>query len=271
VEYERQDTECGPHYRDWQNWEWPLQCDGRDNPDHPGFKLCKSAATSILDNGNDIGNFYGVAVYVDGLEVVLKSQSMAGWYRYVQEWRFHVDGTLKPRFGFAGVRQDYYGYFCICQVHRHHVYWRLDFDIVTPWNNTVREINSHPSDHNDIIYEKRRSKNQDRRRHWEISNRRHGHRDRVYSLTPGKNDGTSDAFGVGDLWVLRHHPDELDDNVDVSGSAAETMAHIDKFAENGELVKDQDVVVWYGAHFKHDQSHKEGGHIVGPTIRPVRW
>jgi hypothetical protein len=32
----------------------------------PGFRLCSSPAKTILDSGDDQGNFLGVAVYVDG-------------------------------------------------------------------------------------------------------------------------------------------------------------------------------------------------------------
>ena len=86
----------------------------------------------------------------------------------------------------------------------------------------------------------------------------------MYSLIPGENDGAADAYGVGDLWVLKYHGNEIEDGVDItSRTAAQTMAQINKFV-NGELVRDTDVVVWYGAHFKHD-------HVVGPEIRPVKW
>jgi Cu2+-containing amine oxidase len=212
-----------------------------------------------------------VAVYVDGLEVVLKAQMEAGWYRYVSEWRFHVNGTLKPRFGFGAVYQSP---FCVCQVHHHHVYWRLDFDIVAAGNNLVREYNNPPlfpaSNYHDKIYEIRRPKDSSRRRHWEISTTRHDHE--KYALISGSNDGTMDAYGVGDLWVLKYQPNELDDGFAATGgSAEETMEHIDKFI-NGELVRDQDVVLWYAAHFKHDQSHEGGGnHVVGPDIIPLKW
>lgn len=269
VEYEQAIPECGPHYRDWQNAELPLQCQGRDLA--TGFRLCSSPAKTILDPPQiDGGNFVGVAVYVDGLEVVLKSQMEAGWYRYISEWRFHVDGTLRPRFGFGGLLEWPN---CVCQVHHHHVYWRLDFDIVTAGNNVVREFNKPPiignSNYHDKSYEIRRPKDSSHERHWEVSNLRTSD---TYSLIPGPNDGASDAFGVGDLWVLRYHPNELDDGVAIiAGTADATRANIDKFL-NGEPTVDKDVVIWYGAHFKHDQNHEEGGsHIVGPTIRPVRW
>ena len=71
-----------------------------------GFRLCPAPAKTVLDSGNDQGNFLGVAVYVDGAqeEVVLVSEMEAGWYRYISEWRLHVNGTIKPRFGFAACR-----------------------------------------------------------------------------------------------------------------------------------------------------------------------
>jgi Copper amine oxidase, enzyme domain len=269
VEYEQQNTGCGPYYRDWQFDEWPLQCEGTDLAS--GFRLCRSPAKTILDPPyTDGGNFAGVAVYVQGREVVLKAQLTAGWYRYVSEWRFHVDGTIRPRFGFGAVYQYPY---CVCQVHHHHVYWRLDFDIGGPGNNMVREYNNPPifgtSNYHDKMYEIRRSKDSSRQRHWEVSNTRSKE---TYALIPGSNDGTSDAYGAGDMWVLRYRFNEVDDGVaNTGGSAAQTRANIDKFV-NGEPVKDKDVVVWYGAHFKHDQTHSEGGsHVVGPDIRPLRW
>jgi hypothetical protein len=270
IQYEQGGTGCGPYYRDWQFSEYPLQCTGRDVA--PGFRLCNSPAKTILDPPEtDGGNFAGVAVYVDGLEVVLKSQMEAGWYRYVSEWRFHVNGRLKPRFGFGAV---YSPPFCVCQVHHHHVYWRLDFDILTAGNNLVREYNNPPlfppSHYHDKVYEIRRPKDPSRHRHWEISTTRYNHE--TYALIPGSNDGTMDSYGVGDLWVLRYHPNELDDGVMLTGgSGTDTMEHIDKFI-NGELVRDQDVVLWYAAHFKHNQSQEgEVNHVVGPNIIPLKW
>jgi Cu2+-containing amine oxidase len=153
------------------------------------------------------------------------------------------------------------------------VYWRFDFDIVTAGNNIVREYNDPPlfphSNLHDKIYEIRRLKDPSRKRHWEISNTRTRH---TYALIPGPKDGTSTAFGVGDLWVVQFHANELDDGVSLThGTPAQTKADIDKFVTS-ESVKDKDVVVWYGAHFRHDQSHGEhGDHIVGPDLHPVRW
>ena len=86
---------CGP-YRDWQNAEGMIQATGLDVA--PGFRLCNTPATTILDTGSDTGNDLGVAIYVQGQEVVLVSEMEAGWYRYISMWRLHADGTIRPAF-----------------------------------------------------------------------------------------------------------------------------------------------------------------------------
>jgi hypothetical protein len=88
---------------------------------------------------NGFGKLRGVAIHRQGRETVLVSELEAGWYRYVSRWRFHDDGTIRPRFGFSAVEDS-----CVCNVHHHHVYWRFDFDIGTRENNVVREFNSPP-------------------------------------------------------------------------------------------------------------------------------
>ena len=51
----------------------------------------------------------------------------------------------------------------------------------------------------------------------------------------------------------------------------EKVAHaqLDRFV-NGESISDQDVVIWYAAHFTHDV-HEDIGHVVGPVLRPSDW
>ena len=264
VQYEEPAQSCGPTYRDWQNEEFSFKCDGSDAVQ--GFRICTSPPQTTFDppHVDASGVFHGVAISVEGQEVVLKSQLRAGWYRYVSEWRFHVNGTLKPRFGFGAVKS---GNNCVCQVHRHHVYWRLDFDIGTAGNNLVREFNNPPilgnAKYHEIQFEVKRPKRQGGQRHWEISNSRTGN---TYGLFPGANDGTLDAFGVGDLWVLKYHPGELDDG------ALTDNAKIDEKFVNGESVRNTDVVIWYAAHFRHDQITQGGaGQIVGPELRPLKW
>lgn len=254
----------GSPFRDWQYSEGMFQANGNDVA--PGVRFCSSPAKTILDTENDAGNFKGVAIYVQGLEVVLVSEMEAGWYRYISEWRLHGDGTIKPRFGFTAVNTSA----CVCIKHHHHVYWRLDFDIGTSGNNLVEEFNDPilipPSNWHKKIYEIRRQKDPSRKRKWRITNTQ---THQGYEIIPGDNDGVADSYGVGDLWVLRYKGgNEIDDGVTATfGTPDECKAHIDKFV-NGELVENQDVVIWYAAHFTHDVS-VEAGHIVGPILKPI--
>ncbi len=254
---------CGPSYRDWQNQETCFQANGNDVI--PGFRICPQPAQTILDTGTDGGNFRGVAIYIQGQEVVLVSQMSAGWYRYISEWRFHTDGTIRPRFGFAGVAFN-----CPCHLHHHHVYWRLDFDIVTSSPNVVQEYNNPPlippSNWHTKRYEIRRPRDSTRNRQWLVQN---PNTNDGYLLIPGANDGTMDSYGLGDLWVLRYHPTEIDDGQGFSTVPAQTQEHIDNFAADGEFVENQDVVLWYAGHFAHAPG--QVGHIVGPELKPFNW
>ena len=72
-------------------------------------------------------------MWTNGEETTLTAELEAGWYRYVSQWTFHTNGTIKPRFGFAAVQNN-----CVCNVHHHHAYWRLDFDIGGAGRNFVQ-------------------------------------------------------------------------------------------------------------------------------------
>jgi hypothetical protein len=260
---------CGP-YRDWQNQEGMIEANGIDVA--PGFRLCSTPATTILDTGSDAGNFLGTAIYVEGQEVVLVNEMQAGWYRYVSMWRLHANGTIRPRFGFSAVTSS-----CVCNVHHHHCYWRLDFDIRTAGNNRVREFNDPPllgsSNWHSKSFEIRRPRDPARKRKWRVENVSSGE---GYEIIPGPSDGVAatapDApFGRGDLWFLRYRGTEIDDGVVAVGPPYE--AGLDAWV-NGESILGKDVVVWYGAHFTHDVQHEAPGahgHIVGPDLVPVKW
>lgn len=260
---------CGP-YRDWQNQEGMIQANGSDVA--PGFRLCNAPATTILDTGSDVGNYLGVAIYVQGQEVVLVSEMQAGWYRYVSQWRLHTDGTIRPRFGFSAVTSS-----CVCNIHHHHAYWRLDFDIRTAGNNLVQEFNDPPiianKNWHDKNFEIQRSRDVSHKRKWRVSNKSTGE---AYDIIPGSNDGVATAspdwpFPKGDVWILRYRGTELDDGVHAVGPPYE--AGISQWV-NGEPINGTDVVIWYGAHFTHDISHEEPGefgHVVGPDLKLVKW
>lgn len=261
-------NKCGP-YRDWQYQEGQIQAVGTDVA--PGFRLCSSPAQTIMDTGSDTGNFLGVGIYVNGLEVVLVSEMQAGWYRYLSEWRLHADGTIRPRFGFAATQDS-----CVCNIHHHHAYWRLDFDIMSAGSNRVMEQNRVLCFRSwrELREETARARSLARRRKWRVEHVPSG---AGYEIRPGSGDGIAavapDApYGRGDLWFLRYHGDELDDGMNAT-SGPNTEADIAKWV-NGEQLSGNDVVIWYGAHFSHDISHQDSalhGHILGPTLVPVNW
>jgi hypothetical protein len=259
---------CGP-YRDWQNQEGMIKAAGSDVA--PGFRFCPTPAATILESGDDSGDFLGTAIYVQGKEVVLVCEMEAGWYRYVSQWRFHVNGTLKPRFGFSAVQNS-----CVCNVHHHHCYWRLDFDIKTPGSNLVREFNDPAlgtGKWHDMNYEVKRPRDAAHKRFWRVLHTPSGS---GYDIIPGPEDGIATAmpdapFGRGDVWITRYRGTEIDDGVTAVGPPYE--ANIDQWV-NGESTKNTDVVFWYAGHFTHDVTHEEEGphaHVVGPDLKPYHW
>src|SRR5438105_615051 len=190
---------CGP-YRDWQDQEGMFQADGTDVA--PGFRSCPTPAQTIIEDGTDFGNFNGVAYYTTGTEVVLVTEMEAGWYRYVNEWRFDVNGTIRPRFRFGTTQSS-----CVCNTHTHHAYFRLDFDIAGADKNVIWEVNAR------AFPIRRTTETMSLRsptwnRRWIIENEGTGDK---YMLVPRSSDGLTDPYGRGDVWLLRFHEDELDD------------------------------------------------------------
>lgn len=256
---------CGP-FRDWLYEESQIPVNGADVA--PGFRLSPTPVLTVRETRSDIGNFLGVGIYVQGEELVLVSEMEAGWYRYVSEWRLHSNGTIRPRFGFDAVNDS-----CVCELHRHHVYWRLDFDIRTAGRDMVEEYNGSPTSGSgswDVAAtESRRLRDPSRARKWRV---RDLDTSEGYVLTPGATDGAPDAFGVGDVWLLRHHPDEIDDGQGYTEELELATAHIDDFV-NGETLQGENVVVWYAGHVDHDEDDAsfEFRGVVGPELTPLNW
>src|SRR5258706_12992624 len=111
-----------------------------------------------------------------------------GWRRFVSEWRFHTNGTILPRFGFADAQNS-----CAYNIHHHPFYWSLDFDIETSFNNMVEEFNDPilvgNAHWHKRAFEIRMFKDASRRRKWRIRNTNTGS---AYEIIPGPNDGVAD-------------------------------------------------------------------------------
>jgi hypothetical protein len=278
---------CGP-YRDWQWQEGMFQTPetgNTDPPGAPGFRILAAGqvATTSIETGNDVGNFRGVAVYAQNDEIILVSELEASWYRYIMEWRFAADGTIRPRFGFGAVNN-----FCVCGKHNHHAYWRFDFDIVQPANQ-IFQVERGRKFLRPITNELKLLRSYQTNRSLLIQN---AAGNEAYLMVPSLTDGNTDAYGRGDMWILRHKSapggtalqNEIDDGINCT-SCPDTTIQIDSFL-NDESVKGEDIVVWYGAHFAHTDGSSvananrsdadaaaalSGKHVVGPDLRPVRW
>jgi hypothetical protein len=226
--------------------------------------MCTSPPGTVLDNGTDFGNFRGVAVW-DREEVRLVSEMNAGWYRYISEWRFHDDGVIQPLFGYGATVNS-----CVCRVHIHHVYWRFDFDLVTAANNNLYENKDGLRKQltgEGVLFRNGTTQN------WVVENSATGE---SVIIEPGHLDGNTDKFGKYDLVFLRNKfPAEIDDSA-VTGGAA---ANLDPFI-NGESIANQDVVVWYAGHWRHENfdgpipggpNHGGGPNVHGPYLRLAKY
>ena len=180
-------------------------------------------------------------------------------YRLTHRWVFWEDGRLMARLYSAGLYCNY--------DHRHHAYWRFDFDIDDSANDLVFEYNTYtpnlgwgPGWHTKSS-EITRVKNSSSQRSWAVMDLQS---QRGYHVLPGPNDGTADWFSTRDLWVLRYHGAE--DKHGLQGSASD-----DGLATylNSEDVNGKDIVLWYAAHLHHHAADPEGDwHGAGPDLVP---
>lgn len=280
---------CGP-FRDWQYSEgfFAIPSTGVTFPNGPSGGMAVlpegGIATTSVETRVDAGNFQGVAIYQQdvglGTEVVLVTEMNAGWYRYIMEWRFNNDGTIRPRYGFGSVTNG-----CVCQPRNHHVYWRFDFDIVQPGNQIYR-VERNRKFLVQVPVETTAFRSYQLNRGFLIQN---SAGPEAYRITPGPNDGSvtnangvlTDTFGTGDFWLMQFKgtaasPLEIDDPNPPFSAPAVLSPWI-----NNESLDNQDVVVWYSAHQRRvddasltrpsEPNVITGLHVVGPDLRPIRW
>lgn len=270
VQYER--NTCGP-FRDWSWQEGNFAAEGTDVV--AGIRMCTSEPSTVIESGVDAGNFRGVAVYDRDGEVLLMSELNAGWYRYISLWVFRDDGIIQPRFGFGATASS-----CVCRIHTHHVYWRFDFDVNTAENNSILETGlGLPTNHEVEIMRLRQFGS--RRQQWLVQN---SNTNDSVAIIPRILDGNTDKYGQGDVWLLRLKTNaanqviEIDDSANPGGSEARLNPFV-----NGESIAKQDIVVWYGAHWNHDNfdlnslyqgpnpTHGGGPFYNGPDIVIRSW
>jgi hypothetical protein len=242
---------CGP-YRDWQYSENPFQAKGTLIA--PGILRAEGRPTTILESYRDAGNFRGVAISTEGEVTRLVTEVAAGWYRYQVEYLFYPNGRIEPRWGFAAIQDS-----CTCNLHFHNAYWRMDFDLDETSGDRVEIGNGTQWK---LLEREARLLRRPGQEQLRVLNLKSGMQ---AIIEPGARDGTADLFGKGDAWVLHRRDGQLDD-ARLTRFAA---IGIDGYVANDPVV-DEDIVVWYGAHFRHDSDDDSGAsHILGPTIRVI--
>jgi hypothetical protein len=219
------------------------------------------------NNAHPISGSNRVKVYtiVSGWQwgVAVEAFHTIGAYKLTERWTFWADGRITPRLYSAGLQ---------CNIdHRHHPYWRFDFDLEGASSDTVFEYNTTTPDQGwgPGWHVKRseitRVKNPATHRSWAVMDM---NTTRGYHIIPGASDGTADAFASRDLFVMLYHGAE--DKHGQQGNAwdDELAAYI-----NGEVIEKKDVVIWYCAHLGHhaEPEHADEYHACGPTLIPFRW
>lgn len=242
-------------YRDWQNQIAPFEANNVLAPNYA--EPSQPPVTVCAHPGHDSGTFAGVAAEKRSDRLILTTQMAAGWYRYIQTWTFHLDGTIEPRLGFTVVDHP-----CAARPHTHHGYWRFDFDIDGPSDDRFRERNKI------LFFGKWRSRSVETDRV-----RRHGRRWRVldasgrgYEIRPRPQDGVADTWADADVWLLRYHGNELDDGGATFGPMGDAI-HLAPYL-NGESIDRRDVVLWYRAGHRHE-GMPSCGVMEGPTLKPI--
>lgn len=263
-------------FRDWSDEEARFEVIGAAGPVSSGaggFALAVQPPRTVCDVGTtstDIGAFRGVAAEMLPDRMILTTQLTAGWYRYQMKWIFHQDGRIEPRFGFGAVNTSS----CLQNTHRHHNYWRFDFDIDGAENDAIGPVPTaaHPAPRR-VTFENQRNLPDAIPQPAYIVHDRTTRRG--YQLVPGPEnlELPVDSFSIGDSWMLKFASNQstavtaqIDDGQGLSGCPlSSTFLAFD----NNENINPADVVVWYRGGGLHLGGDLEGCGWVGPTLQPI--
>lgn len=265
---------CGC-FRDWQDNEVNFEADGVDPVNTcfaqstPGTVRTTCEVNQVPECtgdsndprcGDDPGSFFGVSVEnYDNQELVLTMNTRAGWYRYRMKWHFYADGRIWPEYSFSAASAT-----CTDADHRHHAYWRFDFDLEgTPNNDIVRERVPGGAG---TIFETEADRtwgNPQDGIYWTVED---AETQRGYEIVPSREDRQLpiDAFSKTDALILKYDPTEMDD-----GSFGCAIDYDSE--QNGESIVGEDIVFWYRSSALHVGGNPWECDIVGPTLRPVNF
>jgi subtilisin-like proprotein convertase family protein len=188
------------------------------------------------------------------------------------EWRFHLDGTIEPIFGFGATSNS-----CTCNAHHHHAYWRLEWAVDAVSNGTTDDpatgINTlerrqpgtadvySPITVEDVFERDPAGYDKD----WfRVKNPATGN---GYLIQPGEHDGsaTGDAYAKWDLAALALNPSQIDDE------NTDTSVRLSPWFNDETLGATKRLVTWYRASYDHDDPGGSGEacELAGPKLVPL--
>jgi Cu2+-containing amine oxidase len=160
---------------------------------------------------------------------------------------------------------------CVSCTHKHHAYWRFDFDV----DGATNVVTEGP---NPDVPPPPGSRGGPRPRattltaeamrltdypgiSWLVTNPASR---RSYRLVPGAEASLpADDFSEGDLWALKYHANEIDDGHGLGDCPVDFAPWINGESLNG------DVVLWYRSGWLHIGGDLADCDPVGPTLYPV--
>jgi hypothetical protein len=215
------------------------------------------------------GNMQGPVKVYEGTNpayrfLVVESYHTIGNYRLTNRWIFRSDGIILPQLYSAGLQAPYN--------HRHHAYWRFDFDIVGAANNLALEHLPVGTDWGYgpgwLPYSTESVVARSPRSTYAVLNKGNPLGTTTgYLIAPGPFDGVADGFGRLDAAVLVYHAAE-----DLRGRLGTSQDDQILTQATGESINGQDLVLWWCAHLDHHAS--EGGdewHVCGPILQPFGY
>jgi len=268
VEYDPGGCGC---FRDWSDSEAGMAVTNpRPSPENCLADADAGTVETTCDinlgggSGGDAGSFRGVAIEDYGDELVLTSHMSAGWYRYRIKWHFYLDGRIWPEYSFSASSAT-----CTSEGHRHHVYWRFDFDLLTgqPGNgpDQVWEVNPATGSRTMFTEEAQGTwGDPEDGIFWAVRDARAR---AGYVIRPSAADLELpvDNFSKVDFMAVRYVPGNYDD-----GSTGCPINPNVSQLDNNESLVGQDVVFWYRSGALHNAGNPWECDIVGPTLLPFR-
>ena len=255
-------------YRDWQDAEAGIATDGVLSGAQSCLALATAGAvrtTCEAEQGGDPGSFRGVSIEDYGDELVLTGNMSAGWYRYRIKWHFYTDGRIWPEYSFSAASAT-----CTEAAHRHHAYWRFDFDLEgTPADDVVREFSA--ADEEGTVFTKEADRTWGAPEdgvYWSVVD---GETQQGYAIVPDEVDLELpvDDFSKTDALILTYKTSELDDGITIGSGCA--FEYDTQNWVNDESLVGEDVVFWYRSSALHSAGNPWECDIVGPRLNPVNY